>query len=202
VRPSNTYTSRTMMLTIFRRGALIVATVAAVVGATSMSSCSSSSSAVRTYDTITTMSGLRYVDYVKGTGQKVEPGMTVMVDYAGYLLDGVLFDTSIDSVAKRHDPSGRPLTASDGAAARRTFDRGGYPFQPFEVANVGNARVIQGWNEGLTTDMFVGGHRRLIIPPDLGYGAGGQGAIPPNSTLVFDVYVRSATGGVSGGARR
>lgn len=51
---------------------------------------------------------------------------------------------------------------------------------------IGKNDVIEGWEVGVLT-MKVGGQRRLIIPPALGYGDQPKGNIPPNSTLIFDI---------------
>ncbi len=111
----------------------------------------------RSAKSVTTASGLRFIDLVVGTGRKAKPGDTATVHYTGWLADGTKFDSSLD----RNDP---------------------YSFR------IGSRGVIKAWNEGVVS-MKKGGTRRLIIPPHLGYGSrgAGDGVIPPNATLTFEV---------------
>jgi len=106
---------------------------------------------------VTTVSGLQYEELVVGTGASPKTGQKVSVHYTGWLTNGKKFDSSVD--------------------------RG----QPFEFA-LGRGEVIKGWDEGVAS-MKVGGKRKLTIPPGLAYGDRnvGNGLIPPNSTLIFEV---------------
>jgi FKBP-type peptidyl-prolyl cis-trans isomerase len=69
--------------------------------------------------------------------------------------------------------------------------------KPFDSSDkfefrLGTREVIRGWDEGIAT-MAVGGRRRLIIHPAMGYGAAGSPpVIPPNATLIFDVTLIKA----------
>lgn len=72
------------------------------------------------------------------------------------------------------------VALSTGAEFDNSYDRG----EPI-VFHLGARRVIAGWDAGLV-GMKVGGRRKLIIPPHLGYGArGAGGVIAPNETLIF-----------------
>ena len=71
-------------------------------------------------------------------------------------------------------------TLDNGKEFDSSYGRG-----PFEFS-LGAGMVIKGWDEGVA-GMKVGGKRKLVIPPELGYGSRGIGPIPPNSVLTFEV---------------
>jgi len=108
-------------------------------------------------------SGLQYRILNHGNGETTpKPGQTVTVHYDGWLDNGGQPDKS-----KKFDSS---------------VDRG----KPFSFV-VGVGQVIKGWDEGVLS-MRAGEKRHLIIPADLGYGAGGYPPIiPRNATLHFEV---------------
>jgi FKBP-type peptidyl-prolyl cis-trans isomerase FkpA len=109
---------------------------------------------------MTLPSGLQYEDTKVGAGATAKKGDDVSVHYTGWLYNNGEQGKKFDSSKDRNDPFEFPL---------------------------GAGHVIQGWDEGVQ-GMQVGGTRRLVIPPQLGYGArGAGGVIPPNATLLFEV---------------
>lgn len=100
-----------------------------------------------------------------GTGTTATTGRPVTVNYTGWLYDPA-----------QPESKGRQFDTSVGRS-------------PFSFT-LGAGQVIRGWDQGVV-GMRVGGLRRLVIPPELAYGSSGQGPIPPNATLVFDVELLS-----------
>jgi FKBP-type peptidyl-prolyl cis-trans isomerase FkpA len=111
----------------------------------------------KTVNTGTGKSVLKYVELTEGKGKEAKAGNMVQVHYTGWLTNGKKFDSSVDRN------------------------------KPFEFS-LGAGMVIKGWDEGVA-GMKEGGKRKLIIPPELAYGTKdvGNGLIPANSTLVFEV---------------
>ncbi len=101
-------------------------------------------------------------DLIVGTGATANSGNRVTVAYTGWL-----YDTT--------------KTANKGSQ----FDTStSFAF------TLGAGQVIKGWDQGVV-GMKVGGQRRLIIPPELAYGSTGQGSIPPNATIMFEITLNS-----------
>lgn len=118
-----------------------------------------------------TASGLRYKVLHPTTGLKVAKGDSVWVNYTGRLINGKVFDSSVETEAK--------------AAG---LSQPGREYQPISVV-VGEGRVIRGWDEGLQL-LTAGSKARFVIPSALAYGEQGGGSeIPPYAPLVFDVEV-------------
>jgi len=101
------------------------------------------------------------VDLTPGTGTAAAANLSLTVDYTGWLFD-----------PSKADNKGLVFDTSVGKT-------------PFTFT-LGVGQVIQGWDTGLV-GMKVGGVRRLVIPPSLGYGSVRQSSIPPNATLLFEI---------------
>jgi FKBP-type peptidyl-prolyl cis-trans isomerase len=108
-------------------------------------------------------SAFSQTDLVTGTGAVAQRGARLTVHYTGWVYDSA-----------RPDNKGKQFDSSVGS-------------EPFTF-RLGAGEVIRGWDQGFE-GMRVGGKRRLIIPPDLGYGSMGtpDGAIPGNAGLVFEM---------------
>ncbi len=100
-----------------------------------------------------------------GSGPAAEKGNVLSVNYTGWLYD----------VTK---------TDQKGPVFDTTTGRGPFSF------TLGTNEVIPGWDQGIV-GMQVGGIRRLVIPPSLAYGSVRNSAVPPNSTLIFEVELLS-----------
>ena len=96
-----------------------------------------------------------------GTGTLAESGHLLTVNYTGWYYN-----------ASATDRKGPEFDSNSG--------RGPFTF------TLGGGEVIKGWDQGVT-GMRVGGVRRLIVPPSLGYGSVRYGPIPPNATLLFEI---------------
>jgi hypothetical protein len=107
------------------------------------------------------------------------PGATVTQSDGLKITDEVI-GTGAVAVASSTVSAKYTGTLDDGTVFDSTDKHGGAAIE-FPLSN-----VIKGWQEGIP-GMKVGGKRKLVIPPELGYGAGGTNGIPGNSTLTFEI---------------
>ena len=117
--------------------------------------------------------GLYVIVKKRGNGSKVATGKEVAVNYTGRLLDGTMFDSSVESDAKEGDIYNPQR-----------------PYEPLTYTQ-GRGQLIPGWEQGVEGQP-AGSQLQLIIPSALGYGPRGAGQmIPPYSPLVFDIEIVS-----------
>lgn len=118
-----------------------------------------------------TLSGLYFIDTEKGSGDSVLSGASVAINYVGYLLDGTMFDSNVDTMAVIGG-----IYSDDGI------------YEPYNFV-VGVQGTIAGVQQGVAY-MREGGKARLIFPSTLGYGPYWVGnVIPPYSSLIFDIHL-------------
>jgi cyclophilin family peptidyl-prolyl cis-trans isomerase len=123
---------------------------------------------------IKTPSGLQYTITQKSGGKKPSNGVNVYIRYAGFLENGLLFDTSIEEVAKTFGKYDE-VRASQQA------------YQPLLFQAGQKEGMIAGFIEGVEKLSF-GDRATIFIPSKLAYGeAGAGGVIPPNANIIFEV---------------
>ena len=124
-----------------------------------------------------TSSGFKFKITQKSTEDKPKDGENVTIEYAGFLEDGTLFDTSDPTVAKKF-----------GKFDEQRAMQNGYSALPYIM---GSNRMIPGFVEGLSK-LKMGEKAVFYIPFNLGYGEQGAGnVIPPNANLIFEVEIKN-----------
>ena len=101
-------------------------------------------------------------DIVVGTGPQAAAGNALTVNYSAWLYN-----------PQGTDSKGLQFDTSIGKA-------------PLPVAPLGGANIIPGFQQALV-GMRVGGKRRAYVPANLAYGSSGNGPIPPNAAIVFEI---------------
>lgn len=121
-----------------------------------------------------TASGLQYIITEKKGGKKPASGTNIFIHYAGFLENGTLFDTSIETVAKTFGKFDESRAAQQG-----------YHPIPFQAG--AKTGMIPGFIEGIEQLSF-GDKAILFIPSNLAYGEAGAGnVIPPNANIIFEI---------------
>ncbi|MDO5106194.1 peptidylprolyl isomerase [Capnocytophaga sp.] len=121
-------------------------------------------------------SGIKIVSLKQGNGTAPNHTQEVLVNYAGYLATGTLFDSNVKEIEEAFGKYNPARERGNG-------------YVPFPMAYNKSARLIPGFREALLT-MKVGDKVRVFIPSALGYGETGAGdIIPPNSDLIFDIEI-------------
>ena len=121
-------------------------------------------------------SGVKIFKLVDGKGKQPNHTHQVMVNYAGYLKNGTLFDSNVKEIEEAY-----------GKYNSLREQQGGY--EAFPMPYNTSAQLIPGFRDALLT-MKVGDKIRVFIPATLGYGERGAGdVIPPNSDLIFDIEI-------------
>ncbi len=124
-----------------------------------------------------TKSGVQYKILKKGTGNKPKEGAEIKIHYAGFFENGTLFDTSVQSIAEKFGKFDQVRATQNG-------------YQPIPFPYGRKEGMIPGFLEAIYL-LNLGDKAIVYIPFNLAYGPAGygDGAIPPNSNLTFEIEI-------------